>query len=418
VDPVSALFLATIVAAVVMGRWGDVITGTAMGAVDHGRAQVASEARRAKQAVVDNTKASWRKRLEDGQAKGPKSAIWWGVAAARSARKVHRALRRAGDRSVSLPSAGPFRRVFDATAAGGRAGYRRARAAAKARKAARSGWRERARQAARNATAWRAAHRRDHATEDGVATGVCDRCGVTCAVAALEQEGALKLCALCRAPAAVDDTGTPDALPAPGAAVAAEDDEVVDGELIPVPALAGTTAAEGELMALDVRRDANGWQVYDKDSGQWLFAHTDRSVAIGGAQRALNPNNPGLSGAQAAPAALARRTAPVAHTAPAGMARTGDITTHGEGMRFSEAMIEGLDRMAQCKEAMLGGLTSVNAHEAQVRAIQVWADHERAVQGHWRSIIDTVDPRVRKFIDALNGEDRKVAGVIDHYSEV
>jgi hypothetical protein len=388
VDPVSALFLATIVAAVVMGRWGDVITGTAMGAADHGRAQVASEARRAKQAVVDNTKASWRKRLEDGQAKGPKSAIWWGLAAARSARKVHRALRRVGDRSVSLPSAGPIRRVRDATTAGGAAGYRRARDAAKARRAARPSMGERARQAGRNATAWRAAHRRDHATDDGVATGVCDRCGVTCAVTALEQEGALKLCALCRAPAAVDGTGTPDALPAPGAAVAAEGDEAADGELIPVPVLAGTNAAEGEEMG-----NGNG------------RSYAELITASTAAQKGQNR-------------ALARRTAQVAHTAPQAVARTGDVTTHGEGMRFSEAMIEGLDRMAQCKEAMLGGLNSANAVEEQVRAVQVWADHERAAQAHWRQMIAAVDPRVRKFIDALNGEDRKVAGVIDHYSEV
>jgi hypothetical protein len=354
VDPKSALFLAIIVAAVVMGRWGDVITGTAMGAADHGRAQVASEARRAKQAVVDNTKASWRKRLEDGQAKGPKSAIWWGVAAARSARKVHRALRRPGDRSVSLPSAGPIRRIVDATAAGGRAGYRRARAAAKNRKAARSGWRERARQAARNGTAWRAAHRRDHATDDGTATGVCDRCGVTCAVTALEQEGALRLCALCRAPAAVDDTGTPDALPAPGAAVAAEGDEAVYGELIPVPAMAAavpTTTRNGELMA--------------------------------------------------GTGALARRTA---HATPAVASggHSADIANHGDWDRLTQQAAEALEVTTQCLEAMLGHLTAADAGRTQMADIRNWADRVQAAVTFIRSMLTEVNGRIHPLIDAVS----------------
>lgn len=410
-DPVSALFLATVIAAVVMGKWGDVITGTARGAAGHGRAQVASEARRAKQAVIDSTKASWRKRLADGEAKGPKSAIWWGLAAVRSARKVHRALRRAGDRSVSLPSAGPFRRVFDAAKAGGAAGYRKARDEARTRRAAGPSLRERARQAARNATAWRRPSR--SADGEPTVTGVCDRCGVTCAVAALQREGALLLCALCRAPAVPDDTGTPESSPAG----AVEGDEAVHGELVPEPAMAGLT--QGELMArtdqellarahpADLRELAK--RELDRGHLEASRAYLDHAKQV---EQAIRENQP-------VGRVLSRRTVQAAaHTTPQAVARTGDITTHGEGMRFSEHMIEALNRMAQCKEAMLGGLTSVSAHEDQVRAIRVWADHERAVQAHWRNMIETVDPRVRKFIDALDGEGRKVAGVIDHYSEV
>lgn len=350
-DPVSALFLATIVAAVVMGRCGDVITGTAMGAVDHGRAQVASEARRAKQAVVDSTKASWRKRLEDGQARGPKSAIWWGLAAARSARKVHRALRRAGDRSVSLPSAGPIRRVRDAAVAGGAAGYRRARDAAKARKAARPSMGQRARQAGRNATAWWPDHPRRDFDADGVPTGVCDRCGVTCAVAALAPEGALKLCALCRAPAAVDDTGTPDALPAPGAAVAAEGDEAADGELIPVPAMAAavpTTTRNGELMT--------------------------------------------------GTGALARRTA----HAPVPVVAGGDIANHGDWDRLTQQVATAVELITRCQDAMLGNLKAADAGRTQMADIRAWSDRLTATVMFIRSMLAEVNGRIHPLIDAVN----------------
>ena len=404
----DVLFAALVWSPVILAWLGDVasggaVSGAARGAFDHGRAQAASEVRRARQAVADNTRASLRKRIEDGKARGPKSAIWWGAAAVTAARKVHRSMKglrdgATGKGSSSLPSAGPWRRVRDAAVAGAGARYRDARDAAKARRAAGPSVRERVRQARRNASAWR------HPETGAVATGVCDGCGVMAARTALAPDGPWLLCAGCRAPAVPDDTGTADALEAPAGAVEGAGITGADtqGELM--------AKTDKELLARAHPADLRELAKRELDRGHLgaSRAYLEHAKEIEAATRGLPRRGQ-----------IARRTAQPAHRPPAAVTpRGGTVTTHGEGMRFGGEIIEALDRMARCKEGMLGALTTVDAHGDQIRAIQVWADHERAVQAHWRTLIETVDARVRPFIDTLNGEGRKVAGVIDHYSEV
>jgi hypothetical protein len=410
-DPVThrdAVFAVIVLSPFLLAWLGDMLSGGAVsaagrGAVSHGRAQVASEGRRAKQAVVDGSKAKLRQRLEDGKAKGPKSAIWWGVAAAKGARKVHRALRRTGERSVSLPAAGPFRRVRDAAVAGGAAGYRRARDAAKARRASRPTMGERARQARRNASAWRTGSRPDHATGDAVATGVCDGCGVMAAKPALKREGGLLLCVLCRVPAAADvpavpgDTGTAGALPA--GAVAAEGDGVAYGELVPELALAGATT-EGEIMAKsdkELLARAHPADLRELAKRELDRGHLEASGAY--LEHAKELEQAGRS--MQRPGQIARRTAH-APAAVGGSGGGGDITTHGDWDRLTQLIAEALEVTTRCKEAMLGHLTAADAGRTQMADIRNWADQTQRAVSFIRMVLAETNQRIYPLIDAVN----------------
>lgn len=343
-DPKAGLIFAVLAGSAVMMAWGDVITQAVMGSLDHGRAQAASEIRRARQAVIGSTKSGLRRHLEDGRKAGPlKSGWWWAYATARSARAARRAVRRPGSRSRSLPSAGPLRRIIDAAVAGARLRARQARA----RRPARPGIRGRARQAWRNATAWRAARR--HQPGD-VATGVCDRCGVTAAITALEYDGPHLLCALCRAPAVPDDAGIPEAAEAPGIPGASEGIGVAEGELVPVPAMADP------------------------------------------ASPVINMNGAHMAGA------IARRTAAPAVTSRAG----GDITTHGDWDRLTRQVAEALNVTGRCKEAMLGNLKAADAGRTQMADIREWADRTQGVITFIRSMLADVNGRIGPLIDAVS----------------
>lgn len=337
----------------VMTAWGDEITQAVMGGVSHARAQAASEVRRARQVVTENTKASLRAKLASGKAAGPKSGWWWAQATVRSAGAVRRGLRglrngATGGTPPTMPSASPWRRVFDAGAMGARAGFRAARDARKARRTGRPGFGEWGRRARRNWTGWQHPRREEAGTVD---VGVCDNCGVTAARAALEpvtrDGGEWLLCAGCRA------------TPSPGASPL---------EVAP-SAIAGAGGGTGPVIpaaphaALAAVLNTNGALMAGPGSGQ-----------------------------------IARRTA-----APACAVRgAGDVATHGDYDRNTEVIADALAVVALAKEAMLGGLRAADAGEGQVRSIRVWADMVAATERFIRDMLAGVNARLLPLIDVID----------------
>lgn len=356
---------------------GGAITWAVSGAAKHAAAQGRAEVRRAKEAVIENSKASLRKRIDDGVAAGPKSAWWWGVGAVRHARKVRQALKglrdgASGKRSRSLPSAGPLRRIWDAAVAGGAAGARKAREEARERRAARPSWRERARQAGRNATAWA----RQWAGGSGdPRMDVCDDCGVLAAAPALERDGRMLRCASCRAVPGVTGIPAEDA----GAGDGGDGTDVVDAELVPQPAVAPPPIPPALPHA--THNETNGAGELMAGSGQ-----------------------------------IVRRTA----GAPAAAGDVGgDLSTHGDYDRYSETIARALDVSTRCQEAMLGNLTAADAGRGQMAAIRAWSDHATAAAAFLRRAVAGADSRIMPVIDVVNakggpGEIAKPG----HYAEV
>ena len=353
----EALLVVAALCWVVDGASGGVISRAASGAATHAGAQVRAETRRVRQAVVENSKASLRQRLEDGVAKGPKSAWWWGVGAVTTARKVRKTLKglrkgASGEHARSLPSAGPLRRIWDAAVAGGLAGARKAREEASERRAEGPGWRERARQAGRNASAW---WNRDR----GPRMDVCDDCGALVAAASLASVGGLLRCVQCRAVAA--GTGTPAA----PAGDAGNGDGAVNAEVVPQPALVPAPVIPPALPSSSNRNDTNG-------AGE-LMAGTGQIV---------------------------RRTA----GAPAATGDGGDLATHGDYDRYSEVIAAALDVTTRCQEAMLGNLRAADAGRTQMADIRDWSDRVSMTAAFIRAMVAGVDSRILPLIDVINAQ--------------
>jgi hypothetical protein len=186
---------------------------------------------------------------------------------------------------------------------------------------------------------------------------VCDGCGVMAARAALAPDGPWLLCAGCRGPAVPDGTGTAEALPA--GAGAAEGDEVIDGELVPAPALTAPAASitnttrNGELMA-----------------GQ---------------------------------GALVRRTAkPAQRGGAVAQHGGGDIANHGDWDRGTQQIGAALELIIRHQEAMLANLMAEDAGRTQMADIRAWSDRVTAVIAFIRSMLDSVNGRIYPLIDRVD----------------
>lgn len=337
----------------VMTAWGDEITQAVTGGASYARAQAASEVRRAKQVVTERVKTGVRDKLDGGKAAGPKSAWWWAQATVRSAGAVRRGLRgmregATGGATRTIPAASPWRRVFDAAAAGTGAGFRGAREAKRARRATRPGFFESGRRGWAR-TEWRATFRR---AADALAVGVCDNCGTVAARAALEPvtraTGTWLLCAGCRA------------TPRPGASALGEAPS----------AIAGAGDAPGPAFPTEPTAAT--------------------AAAVPNANGALMTGTSGQ---------IARRTA-----APAcAVAGAGDVATHGDYDRNTAIIADALAVVALAKEAMLGGLRAVDAGAGQVKAIRAWADMVAATERFIRDMLAGVNARLLPYIDVIDG---------------
>lgn len=339
---------------------GGVITRAASGAATHAAAQGRSEMRRVKEAVVENSKASLRQRIEDGKAAGPKSAWWWGVAAVSAGGKVRRALKglrdgASGEHARSLPSAGPLRRVWDAAVAGGLLGARKAREEARARREARPSWRERAAQAGRNATGWARNWRRE---DGGVRMDVCDDCGVLAAATALERSGRMLRCASCRAVPGVTGIPAVDA----GAGGGGDGADIVDAELVPEPAVIPPPIPPALPYASDT--DTNGAGELMAGTGQIVRRTAGTPAATGG----------------------------------------GDLSTHGDYDRYSELIAGAVDVTTRCQEAMLGNLRAADAGRTQMADIRAWSDRASVTAMFIRAMVAGVDQRILPLIDVINAK--------------
>lgn len=368
-DPLSALILAMLIATATMAAYGDVITQAAMGAWDHGRAQAAAELRRARQHVIDSTTGKLRDKLAEGKARGPASVWWWARAAGKGTRGLYRAMRgiRPGAKPRRMPAATPLRRIRDAVIAGAklRAGQARAR---------RARLRDRIR---RNATAWKKAHRRPEGSDGEAPIGVCDRCGATCARAALEYgtmpgvPGRWLLCAHCRA--------LPDMTPT---------------ETVPEPAARPEPAAPAEL-----------------DPPSPLPA-----PAIPAGAQPIPIGDPSM----AADLAIRRPGAP-AHGRPGRAVTTaGDgQLTHGTWNRQQDAIAAAVEQLRMCQEGMLGNLRAVDAGRAQVTAIKNWSDQVTAYRKFLEDGQKEINRRLGPVVQAVTvaGGPDEVA-MTAHYAEV
>jgi hypothetical protein len=377
--PTTALIVAIIMATAVMVAWGDIISAAAWGGASHGRAQAAAEIRRARDAVVGNITDRMRRRLAAAREKGPlRSALWWGIAGARAAKAVRRAMRdlRDGAAGNVLPAAGPLRRILHAILGGAGAEARRARKERKARKAQAPRWRDRLRLGGNllggfslfilgllaNVAAY--GRKRRGGT---VPVGVCDNCGKRVSVMALTPvvrpgpagDTVWLLCGHCYlmtiAPASDPEPERPAiALPPPAALPAPE--------LVP----AGGTPVSGQPAA------TNGELVATREVA--------RRAATGALEGRILP--PG--------GALARGG--------------GDTATHGDYQRYSHVIPEAAGGLLRCQEAVLGALTAVDGSRAQIEDIKGWCESVAALAAHFRQSLAQVDAKILPLIDRINAE--------------
>lgn len=209
-EPMSALIIACVIAWRVVYSAGDAAVDQAKAEAHQAASAIRDDLRRRHKGWADDL----NQRLTDGRSGGPSTALWWGWAAARTARAVRQAMRRQPRTAEQNPRAirattGPFRRIWEAAVRGGRF----------------------AREEARRQ---RAADER----QTRVPVGVCGRCGAVAARTALapaEPGSRELLCANCRSRAAAERQTDPDARQRPEPPAPAPD--VADADLVDPPQL-------------------------------------------------------------------------------------------------------------------------------------------------------------------------------------
>lgn len=367
-DPFSALIFAMI------ASWA-IMRSAAEAGVDQARA----EARHAAAAIRKDLKRrqqAWAKqlndRLEGGRAGGPATALWWGWAVLRTGKAIRRALRReTGPEEKARAirgTAGPFRRIWDASMRGAKYAHDESRKA-------------------------RAAHER--AAHSPV--GVCGRCGAVAAASALawaltrfgRQE---RMCAACRA--AVDA----ERQAAQGTAAKPQD--------TPEPDVADADVVEPPVAAID----------FPRERAEDTKSVPEPSPAPAPAPKRIEPPAE-LSAPAATPTAItppepegdqmARPVVPYRPAVPAVRNNTlarrggGDSYTHGAWNRNVADVRKRQDALPVLLEAMLSSLTSADAGREQVKGVFALREQIVMFMGEVEDMLRDVNRREMPVVDAV-----------------
>lgn len=387
-DPVSALVIACVVS------WC-IARASAEAAMDQARA----EAREAASAIRDGLRGrqdAWAERLADrladGRKGGPSTALWWGWAAARTARAVRAAVRReprtAERQRAVRGTTGPFRRVWDAGVRGARFARDEAR-------------RQRDAQQPRTS----------------VPVGVCGRCGAVTARAALvwalTRSGTQEqMCAKCRAATEAERKADEEARQEPTRpAPEVTDADVVDARprsSRPRPELASPPAqpAEPPRVPKSPPPPPPAAPQFDRTPDVPSAPSTPPKSVIEAPVtegELMPPRQPG----QIVP----RRTHAPATRGARG--NGGESYTHGQWNRAVADIEDRLKDLPATLEAMLQRLTTADAGRSQVQGVLALRDDIDAFMGLVRHMLDDVNRRESPILTAVQvaGGPEEIAGI-------
>lgn len=387
-DPFSALIFAMVASWAIMRS-----------AAEAGVEQAKAEARQAAAAIrkdLNKRQKAWAKqlndRLEEGRKGGPATAMWWGWAAFRTARGIHRALRnkpREAEKRAIRGETGPFGRIFGAAWRGAK--Y--------------------ARQETRR-------QRQAHERAARVPVGVCGRCGAVTAKAALvwaltrfgRQE---QMCAKCRAfvdaKRNADAAATKPDRTSPGP-------DVADADVVHEPPREiGTPAPEepNDPPMDEPKQTSSAPEPEPREEAPettWTLTRLDEEPtrqpdpkpSVETAERPALEGSSTPEGEPMAPKQLAPYRPGVPVPRRSQLTRSGgDSYTHGAWNRAVTDVERRLDALPALLEAMLSSLTTAEAGREQVKGVFGLRDDIVVFMGQVRDMLTDVNRREMPVVEAV-----------------
>ena len=380
-EPFSALIIAMVASwAIMRSAW------------DAGVDQAKAEARQAAAEIRKDLKRrqkAWAKqlndRLEEGRKGGPATAMWWGWAAFRTARGLHRALRdkpREAESRAIRGETGPFGRIFGAAWRGAKYAHQETR---------------------------RQREAREQATR--VPVGVCGRCGAVVAKTALvwaltrfgRQE---QMCATCRAK--VDSERKADQETTAGPDQPAEEADVTDADVVETPPreIGAPVAGEPKTSPPPPQPEPEPEPAPDTT---WTLTRLDDEPAqpapkqpVETAERPALDSSSTPEGEPMAPQQIAPYRPGVPVTRRNQLARSGgDSYTHGAWNRNVADVGRRLEALPALLEAMLRSLTVAEAGREQVKGVFKLREDIAVFMGQVQDMLRDVNSRETPVVEAV-----------------